>query len=203
MAKTILEMASEILSAQAKSTAMGSDELLAQLSKIHSTLKALETGETAPAAEKAKPAMTIKQAFGKKTIICLICGKSMKTLTRHLNTEHGLKPKEYRKQFGISSKQALSAKALTEQRKQTAIDKGLAGNLAKARATRAANVAAKVAKTAAKPAAPVKAKAVTTAPVKAKAAAKATPVKPSAKAPAKVKAPVKAKTVKVAPEKAE
>jgi predicted transcriptional regulator len=66
-----------------------------------------------------------------------------------------MKPKEYRKQFGISNKQPLSAKSLTEARRKVAQERGLGNNLAKARAVKAANVAAKKTKpvkTAAKPA---------------------------------------------------
>jgi predicted transcriptional regulator len=66
-----------------------------------------------------------------------------------------MKPKEYRKQFGISPKQPLSAKSLTEARRRVAQERGLGNNLAKARAVKAANVAAKSAKpakAAAKPA---------------------------------------------------
>jgi hypothetical protein len=36
---------------------------------------------------------------GKDGVICMLCGKEMKTLPRHLKTAHGLKPSEYSKQF--------------------------------------------------------------------------------------------------------
>ena len=36
----------------------------------------------------------------------------MKTLTRHLNMVHTMKPGAYRKQFGIPSKQSLTARSL-------------------------------------------------------------------------------------------
>jgi len=76
----------------------------------------------------------------------LICGKAMKTLTRHLKTAHDLKPGQYRKQFGIPSKQSLAAKSYSESRRQMAIDRGLGDKLALARAARGK---AKVAKPAA------------------------------------------------------
>jgi len=69
-------------------------------------------------------------------VICMICGKAMKTLARHLKTSHGLKPGEYRKQFDIPRTQPLAAKAYSESRRQMAVDRGLGDNLAKARAAR-------------------------------------------------------------------
>jgi hypothetical protein len=74
-----------------------------------------------------------------------------------------MKPGQYRKQFGIPNSQSLSAKSFTEARRQSALDRGLGDNLAKARAVRAANIQAKKAPVPAvrvKPAVPaVKAKA--------------------------------------------
>jgi predicted transcriptional regulator len=162
---TLLELAAEILSAHAANTQMSSDQLLDELRKIHSTLQNLESGNEVAAIEE-KPALSGKQSIKKNEVICLICNKGgFKTLTRHLNTAHGIKPKDYKKQFGIPASQSLSAKSLTESRKKNAIEKGLGDNLAKARATRAANLAgkkagsAKTVKAANKPSATKKVKA--------------------------------------------
>jgi len=68
----------------------------------------------------------------------MICGKGgMKTLARHLSQVHGMKPREYRKQFNIPASQSLTAKNFSELRKKAALERGLADNLAKARAVRA------------------------------------------------------------------
>ncbi len=163
---TIIEMAAEILTAHASSSPMTGDELIAELHKIHAALQALESAQTNPASvEEAKASITIKDAFKKNEVICMICGKGgMKVLTRHLSSVHNLKPREYKKQFGIPRTQSLSAKSLTESRRKTAQEKGLADNLVKARAAKAANLANK-----AKPANAPKSPAKTKAPVKAKA----------------------------------
>ncbi|KAB0669029.1 MucR family transcriptional regulator [Oryzomonas sagensis] len=162
---SLMEMVADIVSAHASANQMSSDDLLAELQKVHSTLKALESGTPAEGiSAEAKPALTIKQAFKKDEVICMICGKGgFKTLTRHLNMAHGLKPGQYRKQFNIPSSQSLSAKNYSESRRQAALDRGLGDNLAKARKVRAEKIAAakapaKTAKAvkAAKPAKPVK-----------------------------------------------
>lgn len=158
---TLLEMAAEIVSSHASTTSMTTDELLAELQKVHASLKALETGEVAQTVEETKPALSGKQSIKKNEIVCLLCNKGgFKTLTRHLNTAHQIKPSAYKKQFGIPASQSLSARSLTESRRQGALDRGLGANLVKARAARAANVVAKQAKAPKKAAVPaVKAKA--------------------------------------------
>jgi predicted transcriptional regulator len=139
---------------------MTSDELLAEISKVHTALKKLEAGEAVEGAEEVKqPAVGVKEAFRKNEIVCLICGKGgFKTLARHLSTAHGMKPAAYKKQFGISSKQALSAKSYSDSRRKMAQDRGLADNLAKAREVRMAGIEAKKAVKEGKPAKGAKAK---------------------------------------------
>lgn len=137
---TLLEMAAEIVAAHASSTSMTKEELVAELGEVYKALTSLEKGE-AVAAEVAEeagaaPAISRKKAFGKDKVVCMICGKEMKTLTRHLKTAHGMKPGEYRKQFDIPRAQPLAARAYSESRRQMAVARGLGENLAKARAAR-------------------------------------------------------------------
>lgn len=138
----LLEMAAEIVASHASTTAMTKEELIAELNDIHQALAAIESGaalETAPEEEEdtLAPAVSRKKAFGKDKVICMICGKAMKTLARHLKTAHGMTASEYRKQFDIPRTQPLAARAYSESRRQMAIDRGLGENLAKARAEKA------------------------------------------------------------------
>lgn len=144
---TILEMATSIVIAHAKTTPMTKDELLKEINEIYASLASLEKGdddievEFIEAAE-VKPLMSAKKSIGKNAITCLICGKSMKTLGRHLMSEHEMKGGDYRKQFGIPRTQALASKAYSESRKQMAIESGLGEKLIAARAVNAAKRAA-------------------------------------------------------------
>lgn len=135
---TIMEMAAEIIAAHASTTPMSKDELIVELNEVHSALAALEKGETVETteAEENAPAVSRKKAFGKDKIYCMICGKGFKTLSRHLKTSHEMTASEYRKQFDIPRSQSLAAKNYSESRRQMAVDRGLADNLAKARAAR-------------------------------------------------------------------
>lgn len=147
MASTLLELTANIVSSHASVTEMSGEDLLLELQKVHIALQKLDVeggGEGGEKSEARGPALTLKKAFQPDQVSCMLCGKSgMKTLARHLAQVHGMKPGEYRKQFGIPSNQALTAKNFSEARRRMAQEKGLADNLAKARAVRAAKLAAK------------------------------------------------------------
>ena len=141
---TLVELAVSIV--RTRTGILTCDEIVAELGKIHTKLKSLEDGE--PEAKAAGPEKTeispamVRKSIGKDAVTCLLCGKGgMKTLARHLKSYHGISPKEYRKQFGIPCNQALVAKNFSEARRKMAQDRGLADNLTKARAVRAAKLA--------------------------------------------------------------
>jgi len=180
---TLVEIAAQIVASHASSTPMTSDQLIFEIGKVHNALKNLEAGQSVEGVEETKTALTVKEAFKKGEVICMVCGKGgFKTLARHLSTAHSMKPGEYKKQFGIPSKQPLSAKSYSESRRKMAQDRGLADNLAKAREVRMANIEAKKA-------APAKA----AKPAKVAKPAKAPKVAAVAKAPKAPKAPKAAK----------
>lgn len=135
---TILEMAADIVAAHASTTNMTKEELVSELNEVYNALNSLDKGETVAvvAEEDAGPVVTRKKAFGKDKIYCMICGKGMKTLSRHLKTSHDMTASEYRKQYDIPRSQSLAAKSYSETRRQMAIDRGLGEKLAKARAAK-------------------------------------------------------------------
>jgi predicted transcriptional regulator len=138
---TLLEMAKEIVAAHAQTTTLTTDELIQEIHQIHAVLQQLESGaspEASPSeAASAALSLTVKQAFKTNEVVCMICGKGgMKTLTRHLNQAHQVKPSQYRRQFGIPKSQPLMSRKYAETRKQIAATMDLGANLEKARAAR-------------------------------------------------------------------
>ncbi|MBJ6723081.1 MucR family transcriptional regulator [Geomesophilobacter sediminis] len=144
---SLIELTANIVSSHASVSAMSGEDLLQELQKVHLALQKLEgeLGEGVEVTEGgSRPAIPLKKAFQPDQVMCMICGKSgMKTLARHLAQVHGMKPGAYRKQFGIPSNQALTAKNFSEARRRMAQEKGLADNLAKARAVRAEKLLAR------------------------------------------------------------
>jgi predicted transcriptional regulator len=189
---TILELTAQIVSKHAAKTSMSTEQLLQDMHLIHAALKQIEEGGSSDQPEQQReesPTLTIKQAFKKNEVICMVCNKGgFKTLGRHLSTVHNLKPGQYRKQFGIKSTQKLAAKSFSEARSKAAIDRGMVDILANAREKRMANIEAK------KNVPAVKKKSATP-QVKTKASAPAVKVKADAPV-VKKKAPVPAVRVK-------
>ena len=136
----VLEMAAEIVAAHASSTTMSKEDILAEIQEVYATLSSLEKGEELTTTEEVQednsPAVSKRKAFGKNQIFCMICGKGFTTLKRHLAAAHDMTAKEYRNQFDIPAGTPLASKAYSESRKQMAIDRDLAGGLAKARAAK-------------------------------------------------------------------
>ncbi|ABB31541.1 transcriptional regulator, MucR family [Geobacter metallireducens RCH3] len=157
MASTLLELTAGIVSSHAAMSELSTEELVQEIQKVYTTLQQLEGGapEAAQAEETKAPVISLKKAFQADQVVCMICGKGgMKTLTRHLAQVHDMKPREYRKQFNIPSSQALTARKFSEARKKMAQERGLADNLAKARAVRATKIQEKKGAPAEKPAKP-------------------------------------------------
>ena len=137
---SILEMTAEIVSAHASTSNMTKEELVSELNDVYAALSSLEKGEIVAASTETvenEPAVSRKKAFGRDKIYCMLCGKGMKTLARHLKTAHAMTPGDYRKQFDIPRSQSLAARKYSETRRQMAIDRGLGEKLAKARSARA------------------------------------------------------------------
>ena len=124
MAKTLTEMAVELATAQASHSTMSPEEMEIYLTKTFQTLKdlkSLEEGDVVGVDEPAVPMMDPKRSILKNKVICLECGQEFKILTnRHLEKDHNMDSKEYRKKYGFSARQPLSAKSLSAKRSATA-----------------------------------------------------------------------------------
>ncbi len=124
MAKTLTEMAVELATAQASHSTMSAEDMETYLTKTFQTLKHLkgvEEGEGAAPEEPAEPQLDPKKSILKNKVICLECGKEFKILTsKHLQKEHQMDAKEYRKKYGFSSRQSLAARSLSAKRRATA-----------------------------------------------------------------------------------
>lgn len=143
--RMLLQMTADIVASHASMNELGKEDLLAEIDQVYKKLAGLvgEMGledleiELAPAEpEEMSAAVPLEAAFGAEKVFCMVCGKGMKTLKRHLSTAHGMKPGQYRKTFGVPSGTPLVAKDYSAARKKMAQDLNLAERLVKARAAR-------------------------------------------------------------------
>jgi predicted transcriptional regulator len=158
MGKSLTEMASEIVAAQASHSVMAADEMVAALKKTFDALKNIKTIEEG-GPEADAPPIDPRKSIQRNYIINLEDGKKYKQLTTRTLAKFGLTPAEYRKKWGFSARQPLASKALSAKRRKTAKALGLGEKLQKARKAKAAAAAKAKAKPPKKKAAPKKRKA--------------------------------------------
>ena len=144
MTKKLLDIAAEIIQAQASVGQMTPTQIEEALIKTFSTLQKMQKAEdkgllldiagmAEGAAGEGMPSwkQDPKTSIQDDKITCLECGTQMRQLTaRHLSS-HSLTPREYKKKWGFSFKQPLSAKSLTKARSKAAKKRGLPENLVK------------------------------------------------------------------------
>jgi predicted transcriptional regulator len=157
MGKSLTEMASEIVTAQASHAVMAADEMVAALKKTFDALKNIKTIEEG-GPEADAPPVDPRKSIQRNYIINLEDGKKYKQLTTRTLAKYGLTPAEYRKKWGFSTRQPLAAKALSAKRRKTAKALGLGEKLQKARRAKAAAAAKAKPKTSKAKAAPKKRK---------------------------------------------
>ena len=186
MAKSLTQMAANIVAAQASHVSMSADEMDAALKKVFEALNQIKVIEETPAGEavddelarlRANPMKSIQRTY----VINLEDGSKYKQITAKTLAKFGVTAREYRKKWGFSARQPLSSKALSAKRRKVAKDLGLADKLAAARMARSKAAAEKKA-------APAKKK--KAAPAKKK---KAAPAKKKRAPAKKKKAPAKKK----------
>ena len=138
MARSLTQMAADIVSAQASHVSMSADEMDATLKRVFEALCEIKAVEDKPAGEevddelaqfRANPMKSIQRNY----VVCLEDGSKYKQLTAKTLSRFSLTAKEYRKKWGFSARQALSAKSLSAKRRKTAKTLGLAEKLANAR----------------------------------------------------------------------
>ena len=134
MPSEILKLTTEIVASHASMTELTSEQLVDEIKAVYNVLASLDGGvildEPAEAKAEAgmvkKPPILLKDIVKAKYVVCLECGKKLKTLKRHLHKAHGLMPKEYYARFGLDPKKfPLVCKDYSAARSKMAKDRGL------------------------------------------------------------------------------
>lgn len=141
--RKLLDIAAEIIQAQASVGQMSAEQIEQSLIKTFSTLQKMQRAEDKGImldSDAAEDVSTEEAALAKKEprdsiqddkIVCLECGTEMRQLTTKHLSSHNLTPRDYKKKWGFSLKQPLSAKSLTKARSKAAKKRGLPENLVK------------------------------------------------------------------------
>jgi predicted transcriptional regulator len=134
MASEVLKLTAQIVMSHASMSELTPEELVEEIKEVYGVLSSLESASMAEelVMEKTeegevvkKPPIPLKDIVKAKYVVCLECGKKMKTLKTHLRKAHNLTPKEYFQRFGLDPKKfPLVCKDYSEQRSKMAKERG-------------------------------------------------------------------------------
>ncbi|HTI30908.1 MAG TPA: MucR family transcriptional regulator [Sphingomonas sp.] len=128
MNETLITLTADIVAAHVSNNSVAVNDLPTLISNVHGALAGLNSGSVAvaePAAEKRQPAVSVRSSVKNDHVVCLYDGKKMKMLKRHLMTDHGVTPAQYREEFGLPATYPMVAPAYAEQRRTLAKSIGL------------------------------------------------------------------------------
>jgi predicted transcriptional regulator len=145
MPAEILKLTAEIVISQVSMSEMSTQQLVEEIKEVYNLLGSLESGaapesaalEKVPEVEGVKkPSIPLKDIVTQKQVVCLECGKKLRTLMAHIRKAHGLMPKEYFQRFGLDPKKyPLVCKEFSEKRRKLAVERGLGAKIGRRKAT--------------------------------------------------------------------
>ena len=124
MKETLITLTSDIVAAHVSNNPVDVENVPSLISNVYTALATLD-GTAGALEERPEPAVTVRASIKKDHIVCLDCGKRMKMLKRHLSTEHGMTPDEYRARWELSADYPLVAPNYAETRRKLAKEIGL------------------------------------------------------------------------------
>jgi predicted transcriptional regulator len=138
MATEALKLTAQIVISHASMSELTPKELVDEIKSVYSVLAALEESEALLEAAEGvaepgpevevvkKPSIPLDEIVKEKYVVCLECGKKMRTLKAHLRKAHQLAPAEYFRRYSLDAKKyPLVCKEYSEQRRKLAKEKGL------------------------------------------------------------------------------
>jgi predicted transcriptional regulator len=120
-----IELATDIVSAYVSNNSVGAGELPVLIKDVYGALTRVTNPEAHSQATNAKPAVSIKKSITPDYIICLEDGKKFKSLKRHLRTQYGLSPEQYREKWSLASDYPMVAPNYAAARSRLAKQMGL------------------------------------------------------------------------------
>ena len=121
---TLLALTADIVAAHVSNNSVSVNDVPTLIQNVHATLSTISDNRSAPEA-KPEPKVPVRSSIKPDYIVCLEDGKRFKSLKRHLHSEHGLSPQEYREKWGLAKDYPMVAPAYAAKRSELAKTIGL------------------------------------------------------------------------------
>ena len=123
-AETLVGLTADIVSAHVSNNSVAVNDLPQLIQNVHQALSGLGQVKEEPA-PKQEPAVSVRSSIKPDYVVCLEDGLKMKMLKRHLMTDHGMTPDQYRQKWGLGADYPMVAPNYAEQRRTLAKKIGL------------------------------------------------------------------------------
>ena len=121
-----IELTAAVIAAYVSKNVIPTSDLPSLISQTYSSLSALKSPKsTEQSPELQKPAVSVKKSITQDHLVCLEDGKQFKSLKRHLMTDHGMNPEEYRTKWNLPSDYPMVAPTYSAIRSEMAKQMGL------------------------------------------------------------------------------
>ncbi len=120
-----IELTAQIVSAFVSNNSVSTAELPNLISQVHAALTRVSGAPAETLSEAPRPAVAVKKSVTPDYIVCLEDGKKFKSLKRHLRTQYGMTPEQYREKWGLPPEYPMVAPNYAAARSQLAKQMGL------------------------------------------------------------------------------
>jgi predicted transcriptional regulator len=140
--KTVIELTADIVSAYVGNNPLPASGLPELIASVSASVRKL-AGAAVTESPSLVPAVNPKKSVFPDYIVCLEDGKKFKSLKRHLRTDYGLSPDDYRAKWGLPPDYPMVAPSYSATRSALAKSTGLGRKLAAPPPAKAAKSKAK------------------------------------------------------------
>ena len=120
----LLDHVADIVSAHVSNNSVSANDLPGRIQAVYASLAALGQAPE-PVAGKLTPAVSVRASVKSDAIACLECGAKFKMLKRHLGTDHGITPADYRVRWNLPTDYPMVAPDYAAMRAELARKIGL------------------------------------------------------------------------------
>jgi predicted transcriptional regulator len=122
--ESLITLASDIVSAHVSNNTVVSAELPGLIANVYNALAGLGD-QAVQVVERPAAAVSVRASVKPDYIVCLEDGKKMKMLKRHLMTDHGMTPAQYRERWNLPGDYPMVSVNYSEKRRDLAKQIGL------------------------------------------------------------------------------